>query len=139
MAAIETYRGVVYPWLTDQMGHLTVARYVEMFDTAAYHLFHALGLPFVSDDPIGWADVRHEIDYRHEARLGALVLIRSGVIGSGRSSLRARHIMTDADDMVVHAIMTSVTVRFDLKARKSVPLPADFADRAAELMLADDV
>ena len=137
MPATETFRGVVYPWLTDQMGHLTVSRYVEMFDTACYHLFHALGMPFVGNEALGWADVRHEIDYRREAGAGALVLIRSGVLGHGRSSLRARHVMTDPDGGVVHAVMDSTTVRFDLLKRKSVPLPPDFADRAAPLTITD--
>lgn len=120
------------------MGHLTVARYVEMFDTAAYHLFHALGMPFAAGDQLGWADVRQEIEYRHEAGIGALVLVRSGVLGHGRSSLRSRHVMTDPDGIIVHAAMTCTTVRFDLTARKSAPLPPDFATRAAPLTIADD-
>ena len=130
---IETYRGVVFPWLADQMGHLTTSRYVEMFDVAAYHLAHRLGLGPDRTGRFGLADVRQEIDYKVEVPVGALVLIRSGILSSGRSSYRARHMMTSPDRRDTHAVLEAVTVRFDLIQRKSAPLPPDFADRAAEV------
>ena len=40
---IECYRGVVYPWLCDSMGHMTTRHYTAMFDDASYHMFAALG------------------------------------------------------------------------------------------------
>lgn len=135
MPLVETFRGVVYPWLCDHMGHLTVPRYFEMFDVAAYHLYHVLGEPTPGDGQFGLADVRHEIDYRHEARVGALLLIRSGVVATGRSSLRARHVMMDPDGQVVHAVLESTTVRLDLVARKSAPLTPAFTTRAADFLI----
>ena len=137
MPIIETFRGVVYPWLCDQMGHLTVPRYFEMFDTAAYHLFHALGELSPGDGRIGLADVRQEIEYRHEARAGALVLVRSGVLATGRTSFKARHLMTDPDATVVHAVLDSTTVRFDLESRKSIPLTPTLIRRARNLRVED--
>lgn len=131
MAMVETFRGVGFPWLTDQMGHLTTSRYLEMFDVAAYHLAHRIGLGHRPAEQVGLADVRHEIDYRAEVPLGGLVLIRSGVLKSGTSSFRARHVMTDADGETVHAVLEAVTVRFDLAARSATPLPAGFAERCA--------
>ncbi|MDM7955759.1 thioesterase family protein [Blastomonas sp.] len=124
MPMIETYRGVAFPWLCDQMGHLTTFRYVEMFDVASYHLMHALGdRPAAQAGELGWADVNHSIDYKSEVAIGALLLIRSGVVRTGRSSIVTRHIMTDPDAGVEHAVLTATTVRFDLVARKSAPLP----------------
>lgn len=38
--------------------------------------------------------------------------------------------MSNVEGMTVHAILEAVCVRFDLQARKSVPLDADFIDRA---------
>ena len=102
MALVETYRGVVFPWLADQMRHLTTSRYLEMFAVASYHFAHRLGLAYDASTNMGLADVRHEIDYKAEAPVGGLVLIRSGVISVGRTSFRARHVMTDADVKRVH-------------------------------------
>ncbi len=31
---IETYRGTIYPWHCDHLGHLTVMHYVGFFDQA---------------------------------------------------------------------------------------------------------
>lgn len=136
MPLIETYRGVAYPWLSDQMGHLTTSKYVEMFDVAFYHLAHHLGVGYDASSGIGLADVRQEIDYKREVQVGSLVLVRSGVVSIGRSSFRSRHIMMDADGREVHAELTATTVRFDLSRRKSIPLPADFVRRAEPLMVA---
>ncbi|MFN3472700.1 MAG: acyl-CoA thioesterase [Blastomonas sp.] len=124
MPMIETYRGVAFPWLCDQMGHLTTFRYVEMFDVASYHLMHALGdRPAAHTGELGWADVNHSIDYKAEVAIGALLLIRSGVVRTGRSSIVTQHVMSDPDGAVEHAVLTATTVRFDLVARKSAPLP----------------
>ncbi|WP_156318091.1 thioesterase family protein [Blastomonas sp. AAP25] len=124
MPMIETHRAVAFPWLCDQMGHLTTFRYVEMFDVASYHLMHALGdRPAGQNAELGWADVNHTIDYKAEVAIGALLLIRSGVVRTGRNSIVTRHVMTDPDATIEHAILTATTVRFDLVARKSAPLP----------------
>ena len=41
---IETYRGAVYPWHCDHMGHMNVMWYVGKFDEATWNLFAHLGL-----------------------------------------------------------------------------------------------
>ena len=136
MPMIESFRGVAFPWLCDQMGHLTTFRYVEMFDVASYHLMHALGeRPQEGTAQLGWADVNQSIDYKAEVRVGALVLIRSGVLRTGRSSFVAQHVMTDPDGETVHAVLTATTVRFDLLERKSAPLPDFLLTNAMPLMV----
>lgn len=137
MPMMESYRGIAFPWLCDQMGHLTTSRYVEMFDVASYHLMHALGERTESrDTDMGWADVNHSVDYKCEVGIGALVLIRSGVLRTGRSSFAAQHIMTDPGRQKVHAVLTATTVRFDLIERKSAPLP-DFLLTNAQAFMID--
>ena len=39
-----TYRGTVYPWQCDHMGHMNVMWYVGKFDEATWHLLALLGL-----------------------------------------------------------------------------------------------
>jgi acyl-CoA thioester hydrolase len=41
---VITYRGTVYPWHCDQMGHMNVMWYVGKFDEATWQLFSRLGL-----------------------------------------------------------------------------------------------
>lgn len=130
---IETFRGVVFPWLTDQMGHLTTSKYAEMFDVATYHLLDALG-DSAGAGETGWADVRQVFEYKAEVRCGALVLIRSAPIAMGRRSFTALHTMTNPSGEIVHATMEAVTVRFDLVARKAIALSEAFVTAAGRVI-----
>ena len=40
---IESYRGAVYPWHCDHMGHMNVMWYVGKFDEATWNLFAQTG------------------------------------------------------------------------------------------------
>jgi acyl-CoA thioester hydrolase len=120
---METYRGIAFPWLCDHQGHLTTSQYLLMFDIAAYHLMDRLQGGIGDAPDLGWADVRHEIDYKSEVAVGALVLVRSGVVRLGRTSITHRHVMTSTDGATVHAMLQAVTVRFDRAARSAAPLP----------------
>jgi acyl-CoA thioesterase FadM len=131
---IETYRGVAFPWLCDQMGHLTTFRYVEMFDTASYHFGYMLGIKLDPSGGLGQADVRQEVDYKAEVAAGSLVLVRSGIVSLGTKSYRSRHVMTAPGGDVEFARMEAVTVFFDLKARRAAPFPDGF-DVAAQAHL----
>jgi len=41
---IPTYRGVVYPWHCDHVGHMNVMHYVGKFDEATWFLLNRIGL-----------------------------------------------------------------------------------------------
>ena len=41
---VITYRGTVYPWHCDHVGHMNVMWYVGKFDEATWQLFSHLGL-----------------------------------------------------------------------------------------------
>jgi acyl-CoA thioester hydrolase len=118
-------RAVVHPWLCDMMGHLTTRHYVGMFDDAAYALF-AQATGWNADDPafagMGWADVRHEIEYKDEVPAGALVEIFGTITRVGNSSLETRYEMRRASTGAVAATILAKTVFFDLKQRKASPL-----------------
>ena len=133
---IETLRAVAHPWLCDAMGHLNVRHYVGMFDDASWHLLADLGHgpSDITATRIGWADVRHVIEYKDEVASNGLVRIRSEVIKLGRTSLTYRHEMLSAQGAVLHATMEVVTVAFDLDARKAVEIPALVRERAPGMM-----
>ena len=39
-----TYRGTVYPWHCDHVGHMNVMWYVSKFDEATWQFFNLLGI-----------------------------------------------------------------------------------------------
>ena len=41
---VDTYRGTIYPWHCDHMGHMNVMWYVGEFDEATWHLLASAGL-----------------------------------------------------------------------------------------------
>ena len=136
--AIITFAGVAHPWMCDQMGHMNVRNYVAMFDDASFQLLGHVAAP----DPgsgLGWADVRLEIDYKHETSAGTLLTVRSQVVRLGGSSLTYEHSMTGSLDNVVHARARVVSVRFDLAARRKIELTPAERESALKLTASPDI
>lgn len=135
----ETLRGVVYPAQCDAMGHLTVKEYMGFFDQAEWHCFLTLGFDpaWIERENIGWADVRHEIDYRGELLAGALVRVESRVVEVGGKSLTTAHALHDAASGTLCAELRAVSVQYDLANRTSMALH-DTVRRTAEAKLRHD-
>ncbi len=128
---LETYRGVVHPWLCDAMGHLTTRHYMAMFDDAAWHMMLQLGdQPHrARENQLGWADVRHEIEYFHELPVGTLVIVRSALLRLGGKSVTCKYEMHNAESHELCAAMTATSVRFDLKARAAIPVEPELRQK----------
>ncbi len=130
---LESYRGVAFPWLCDQQGHLTTSQYMLMFDQASYHLMDAIERGAGEPEHLSWADVRHEIDYRREVPVGTLVLVTSAVTRVGNRSLSHHHVMRSTDRSILFAEMAATTVRFDKQQRTGAPLSETLKSRATAL------
>lgn len=120
----ETFRGVVYPWHCDHMGHMNVMYYIHFFDQAACHLLSACGYKWskLGEERVGFADVRHVIEYKAEQKVGSPIVVESGILRRGRSSLSVAHRMLNPETGELAATMELTTILFDLEARKSLPL-----------------
>lgn len=134
---VETFRGVVFPWHCDAMGHMSVQHQMPLLDNAVYHLLGHFGpvAEVVDGRRAGWADVSHEIGYLHELVAGDLLVLKSGILAIGRSSIRHRTILSRRPDAKACTILEGVTVRFDLDARKATPLSERERAIAGRLML----
>jgi acyl-CoA thioester hydrolase len=128
---IVTYAGVAHAWMCDEMGHLNVRHYAAVFDDASFQLLGRIAGPDADKTRLGWADVRMEIDYRHETAAGTLVTIHSCVEKIGTSSVTYLHVMTGTIDGIVRAQARITTVRFDLAARGKIGLDEECRRRAA--------
>ena len=133
---IQTYYGVVQPWLCDTMGHLTTRHYVGMFDDSHWHFFAELGAhqEEMLERGEGFADVKSTLEYKQELYVGALVVIKGEIASLGGKSFVHRHEMYNRQSGELAATMENVTVAFDLKARKAVPL-FDYFRKGAERRL----
>jgi acyl-CoA thioester hydrolase len=140
-ALIETYRGAVYPWHCDQMGHMNVMWYVGKFDEATWNLFATMGVTtaFLRENKRGVAAVQQNITYRRELLAGDTVAVRSAFIEVREKVARFVHEMRNAQTGEIAAICVLTGVSIDAQTRKSCPFPADLVARARSQVRAYDV
>jgi len=70
-----TYRGTVYPWQCDHVGHMNIMWYVGKFDEANWNLIARLGLTpsYLRESGRGMAAVQQNITYKRELLAGDIV------------------------------------------------------------------
>ena len=131
-----TYRGTVYPWHCDHVGHMNVMWYVGKFDEATWQFFNMLGLSpsFLRSAKRGMAAVDQHISYMQELHAGDIITVRSVLLEIKEKSLRFVHEMTNDESNIVVAQTTLKAVHMDTEARKSCPFPAAVTARAAAML-----
>ena len=134
--ALLTYRGTVYPWHCDHVGHMNVMWYVGKFDEASWQLFNSLGLSasYLRGAQRGMAAVDQQISYLQELHAGAVVCVRSRVLEIKERSIRFEHEMVDETNGAVAARTTLKAVHLDALARKSVPFADAVVTKARALI-----
>jgi acyl-CoA thioester hydrolase len=72
MDSQATYRGTVYPWQCDHVGHMNIMCYVGKFDEANWNLFARIGLTpsYLRETGRGMAAVQQNISYKRELLAG---------------------------------------------------------------------
>lgn len=136
MSELLTYRGAVYPWHCDHMGHMNVMWYVGKFDEANWNLFVACGLTpaYLRGGSHGMAAVQQTISYRREVLAGDTIEVRSRVLEVREKVLRFAHVMHDTQTGEVAASCELTAVHMDSRARKSCPFPDSIRQSAARLL-----
>ena len=130
-----TYRGAVYPWHCDHVGHMNVMWYVGKFDEATWNLFQRIGITpgYLRGQQRGMAAVDQHIQYKRELTAGDVVTVRSTILEIEARKIRFRHEMTNGDTGEVAAVTTLLGVHMDTEARKACPFPAEMVARARQL------
>ena len=133
---VETYRGVIYPWQCDHMGHMNVMWYVGKFDEATWNLFAGVGITtaFLQEKRRGMAAVQQNITYRRELVAGDTVAVRSAFLEVRERVVKFVHEMRNAATGEISAICVLTGVQIDAQTRKSCPFPAELAERARGLV-----
>jgi acyl-CoA thioester hydrolase len=127
-----TYRGAVYPWHCDHVGHMNVMWYVGKFDEATWNLFQQVGITpaYLREQGRGMAAVDQHIEYKRELKAGDVVTIRSEVLELHGRKIRFRHEMRNEETGEVAAVTTLLGVHMDTRARKACPFPPELLARA---------
>ena len=135
-ATMATYRGVVYPWHCDHVGHMNVQFYIAKFDEATWFFFNRLGLTrtFLAEHRRGMAAVEQRIAYQREVRAGDALAVETTLVEAREKVLKFVHRMRVPDTGDIAALMLQTTVHLDTELRKSTELPADVVARARALV-----
>jgi acyl-CoA thioester hydrolase len=128
---IVTYRGTVYPYQCDHMGHMNVMWYAGKFDEATWQLLSAYGLTpsRMRGEGLVMAAVEGHIAYKRELHAGDVITVRSDIMEVSDKSVRIAHEMRNDDTGEIVASMIVVGVHVDALSRKASPLPADVVAR----------
>ncbi len=126
-AGLITYRGAVYPWHCDHMGHMNVMYYVGKFDQATWCFFARLGLSpsHLRKAGRGMAAVEQRISYRAELHAGDVVTVRTKLVECRDKSIRFVHEMMNDETGELAAVTELTGVHMDTEARRAVAFSDD--------------
>jgi acyl-CoA thioester hydrolase len=118
METDATYRGTVYPWQCDHVGHMNIMWYVGKFDEANWNLFARLGLTpsYLRESGRGMAAVQQNVTYKRELLAGDIVEVRSQLVEIRDKSIRFLHEMHNAETGEIAATCEFVGVHMDRQA-----------------------
>ena len=127
METEASYRGAVYPWQCDHIGHMNIMWYVGKFDEANWNLFARVGLTptYLRQSGCGMAGVQQNITHVSELMAGDIVEVRSVLLELRDKSIRFRHEMRNAETGEIAAFCEITAVHLDRKARKAIPFTDD--------------
>jgi acyl-CoA thioester hydrolase len=131
-----TYRGTVYPWHCDHVGHMNVMWYVGKFDEATWHYFHEVGLSpsWLRENLRGMAAVDQHIAYLAELHAGDVVTVTTASLEVKPKSLKFVHEMVNDGTGALAARTILTAVHLDTVARKATALPDAVIARASALV-----
>lgn len=130
-----TYKGTVYPWHCDHVGHMNVMWYVGKFDEATWQFLAALGLTpsYLRTANRGMAAVDQHISYIKELHAGDVVSVHTTLIEIKEKSIRFTHEMRNDETGEAAARTTLKAVHLDTLARKSCAFEAEIMAKAQQL------
>jgi len=138
-AVLITYRGTIYPWHCDHMGHMNVMWYTAKFDEACWQMLSMLGLTRArfERDSIAMAAVEQCIQYKCELHAGDTVTVRSKVLEVRDKSIRMRHELRNDETGEVAAVTEITGLHLCAVTRQARSLPADVRERLLSLLPAE--
>lgn len=131
-----TYKGVVYPWHCDHMGHMNVMWYVGKFDEATWAFFASAGLTpaWLRENDRGMAAIEQKLCYLREAMPGDALEIYTRPLEIKDKTIRFISDMIDCETGKTAATCELVGVHLDTKLRKSVALPENVRKKLEGLL-----
>jgi len=128
---VLTYRGVVYPWHCDHIGHMNVMWYAGKFDEATWNLLALCGITakYLNHVRRGMAAVQQNTTYKKELFPGDVVSIRTTVLEVRARVIRFRHEIIHDESNGIAATTELTGVHIDQITRKACAFPEEIIER----------
>jgi acyl-CoA thioester hydrolase len=135
---VEGVREYVKPWEIDTYGQSAMSFHVHRFAAANAHVIAAFGMTpaYQRDQRRGFSTFEFQLEFLGDLRAGDPVLVRTGLLHVGTSSLRVFHRMSNPRTGQLVATLDQLGVHLDMDARRPAPLPPELKTRALALRVA---
>lgn len=130
----------VKAWEVDERGELALSGYVHRFAHAALHVCNAFGMTagYMREHRRGLSTFETRLHLlAPPPGVGEGLVLKSGLVAAGNSSLRMVHEMRQAQSGERLALFHQAGVHFDMEARRSAPLPPALREKAQALLLSE--
>jgi acyl-CoA thioester hydrolase len=133
----DAARDTVKPEDVDATGQLGLSAAVQRFSASNAHVLAAFGLTpaYMRDQRRGFSTFEFQLGMGGAVRAGDPLVVRSGLVHVGNSSMRIFHVMTDAQTGAEVASLHQSGVHFDQDRRRPIPLPEDLRARALAVLV----
>jgi len=134
--SVLTYRGVVYPWHCDHVGHMNVMWYAGKLDEATWIIFAACGMTarYLNHLHRGMAAVQQNTTYKKELFAGDVVSVRTKILEVRERIVRFQHEMIHDESSEVAAVSELTAVHIDLTTRKACAFPSEILERLRKML-----
>jgi len=134
---IPTARDRVKPMDLGPDGNFTLAAFVHRFTAASVQALAAIGATasYLESARKGYSTFELALQASGWPRLGSPVLVETGIVHLGNSSIRFMHRMSDPVDGRELARLSQFGVQLDLDTRRPAALPETLRAAAARLLI----
>jgi acyl-CoA thioesterase FadM len=134
---IPTVRDRVKPMDMDADGNFSLAAYVHRFTAGVIQALAAIGgtAPYMQAERRGYSTFELALRITESPRLGDPILVETGIVHLGNSSIRFVHRLCDPISRREFARLGQFGVQLDLDARRPVALPDSIRSAAVRLLV----
>ena len=131
-----TYRGAVYPWHCDHVGHMNVMWYTGKFDEATWNFFAMLGITpkFLRENGRGMAALDQHTKYLLELHAGDVVTVRTRLLELEGKKIRFIHEMYNGETGNLAATTELMGVHLDTEIRRACAFPDDIQGNGRKMI-----
>jgi acyl-CoA thioesterase FadM len=134
---IPTARDRVRPIDLDSDGNFALAAFVHRFTAGCVQALAAIGATasYLEAERKGYSTFELALQVTGSPPLGSLVVVETGIVHLGNSSLRLLHLMRDPAGGREFARLSQFGVQLDLDTRRAAVLPAALRGAAIRLLV----